>query len=114
MKLLYIGDIMGSLGVKAVSDVLGKLKTEENIDIVCAQAENVTKGKGISSEDFNKLKELGIDFFTGGNWSLYLRDIESALNDPNSPIIRPANYPDGTAGLGYKYLKTKDGISSFH
>ena len=109
MRLLYIGDIMGTLGVQAVSIVLRNLKSEESIDIVCAQAENVTNGKGISSEDLKKLKELGIDFFTGGNWTLYLTDIEYALNDPSEPIIRPANYPEGTAGLGYKYLKTKDG-----
>ena len=109
MRLLYIGDIMGTLGVQVVSNVLRNLKSEENIDVVVAQAENVTDGKGISSEDLKKLKELGIDFFTGGNWTLYLTDIEYALNDPNEPIIRPANYPEGTAGLGYKYLNTKDG-----
>ncbi len=113
MRLLYIGDIMGTLGVRAVSNILGNLKTEENIDVVAAQAENVTDGKGIANEDFKKLKELGIDFFTGGNWSLYLKDIEPALNDPNEPIIRPANYPSGTAGLGYKYLRTKDGLILF-
>lgn len=100
---------MGEPGIHVVSQVLTKIKKEEQIDIVAAQAENVTDGKGISNSDLNRLKRLGINFFTGGNWSLAQQDIISSLNDPNQPIIRPANYPTGTAGLGYKYLKTSDG-----
>jgi metallophosphoesterase (TIGR00282 family) len=109
MKLLYIGDIMGPMGVETVSKVIPTLKKDYQIDVIAAQAENVTEGKGISTEDFTKLKQLGVDFFTGGNWSLFLPPMYPSLKDPNQPIIRPANYPQGTAGLGYKYLKTNKG-----
>ncbi|HEY1645625.1 MAG TPA: YmdB family metallophosphoesterase, partial [Candidatus Saccharimonadales bacterium] len=109
MRLLYIGDIMGPLGVRVVSGVLPKLKETEHIDVVAAQAENVTEGKGISQADFQRLKDIGIDFFTGGNHSFGQPEIADTLNDPNQPIIRPANYPKGTEGLGYKYLKTSGG-----
>lgn len=109
IRFLYIGDIMGGPGMDTVAKVLPKLKADKNIDIVVAQSENVTDGKGIGLEDFKYLKSLGIDFFTGGNWSTKNEDILSALNDDNEPIIRPANYPDGTIGREYKYLKTKNG-----
>jgi len=109
MRLLYIGDIMGDLGIQVVEKVLPGLKDSEKIDIVAAQAENVTEGRGITYKDFVHLKDIGIDFFTGGNWSLNQQDILASLNDPGSPIIRPANYPNGTPGLGYKYLDTPSG-----
>jgi calcineurin-like phosphoesterase len=50
-----------------------------------------------------------VDFCTGGNWSLYQDEIIQAMNDPSQPIIRPANYPAGTPGIGYKYLDTPKG-----
>ena len=105
MHILYIGDIMGEPGMRAVAEVLPKLKQKHQIDLVIAQSENVTAGKGISADDFHQLRQLGIDFCTGGNWSLNDDSIIPLLNDPSQPIIRPANYPKGTPGLGYKYIQ---------
>jgi metallophosphoesterase (TIGR00282 family) len=105
MKLLYVGDIMGDPGIEVVEKVIPGLKRQEKIDLVIAQSENVSEGKGITSVDFKRLQRAGIDFFTGGNWSLFRRDILPALGDPAQPIIRPANYPAGTPGLGYKYTE---------
>jgi 2',3'-cyclic-nucleotide 2'-phosphodiesterase len=109
MNILYIGDIMGEVGVEVVKKVLPEIKKEKQVDLVIAQAENVTEGKGISVADFTRLQKIGVDFFTGGNWTLAREEIVGQLNDPNVPIIRPANYPDGTAGLGYKYCSTAKG-----
>lgn len=109
LKFLYIGDIMGKPGIDTVVKVLPKIKTDEKIDIVVAQAENVSDGKGINLSDYKYLRSIGIDFFTGGNWSTRNEDILEALGRDEEPIIRPANYPDGTAGKEYKYLKTPGG-----
>ena len=109
MKILYIGDIMGGLGVQTVADILPALRTERSIDLVIAQSENVTQGKGITPEDFQQLRDLGVDFCSGGNWSLKRDAIVPFLDDPESPIIRPANYPEGTPGLGFKYADAPDG-----
>lgn len=109
MTILYIGDIMGEPGVQAVSQQLPELRKLHSIDLVIAQAENVTEGRGISKADFLRLRQLGIDFFTGGNWSLHRDDISDYLNDPQQPIIRPANYPNSTPGKGWKYIQTKLG-----
>lgn len=109
MNVLYLGDVMGELGMQVVDKVLPRLRHEKQIDLVVAQAENVTDGKGINQADFARLKKMGVDFCTGGNWTLQRDDIIPALNDPNQPIIRPANYPDGTPGQGYKYIDTAKG-----
>lgn len=103
MNILYVGDIMGEAGVEVVESVLPALKADKKIDFVVAQAENVSGGRGVTLRDFQRLRSAGVDFCTGGNWSLYEKDIFPALNDPAQPIIRPANYPAGTPGLGYKY-----------
>lgn len=109
MKILYIGDIMGSPGIQVVTEVLPIIKKEYDVDVVIAQAENVTAGKGMSRDDFKLLQDIGIDFCTGGNWSLFLPELHDALSDPEEPVIRPANYPEGTPGLGAKYLQTAKG-----
>ncbi len=95
--------------MRVVQHVLPDLKKDREIDLVIAQAENVTDGKGISITDFERLKAMGVDFCSAGNWTLHRDEIIPALNDPNQPIIRPANYPDGTPGMGYKYVKIAAG-----
>ena len=109
MNILYVGDVMGEMGLRVVDQVVSKLRTEKKIDLVIAQAENVTEGRGISLEDFQRLRKAGVDFCTGGNWSLYREDIIPVMSDPSQPVIRPANYPEGTPGLGYKYTETGPG-----
>lgn len=109
MKILYLGDIMGAVGVKTVRAILPKVKKEYQVDLVIAQAENVTNGKGLSKADFIELRKIGVDFCTGGNWSLHNPEIIDYLNDPAQPVIRPANYPIGTPGRGWKYIETKHG-----
>lgn len=109
MKALYIGDIFGEPGISVVERLLPEIRKSFSIDLVIAQAENVSSGKGITPEDFERLRKIGIDFCTGGNWSLNQADIIPYLENPNEPIIRPANYPTGTAGLGYKYVNTTAG-----
>lgn len=109
MKTLYVGDVMGEPGLETIEKTLPALIKQKQIDLVIAQAENVSEGKGTTLADFQRLRKAGVDFCTGGNWSLYHDEIIPALNDPAQPIIRPANYPVGTPGLGYKYAKTNGG-----
>lgn len=109
MNILYIGDIMAEPGIDVVKQVLPDLKKERRIDLVIAQAENVTNGRGMVMLDFQELKSAGVDFFTGGNHTLNNETSLELAADPNQPVIRPANYPTGTPGLGYKYAKTHAG-----
>lgn len=100
---------MGIVGIEVVEKVLPKLRKEKSIDLVIAQAENVSDGKGITIFDYNRLRKAGIDFFTGGNHSLVKRESWPLFSDPAAPIIRPANYPEGTPGLGWKYADSAKG-----
>jgi metallophosphoesterase (TIGR00282 family) len=109
MRILYIGDVMGEPGLELVERVLPGLRKDKKVDFIVAQAENLTEGKGIALTDYQRLRKAGVDFCTGGNWSLYREEIISVMNDPAQPIIRPANYPVGTPGLGYKYAATPHG-----
>lgn len=95
---------MGDVGLEVIEQVIPKLRAGKQVDLVIAQAENTSDGKGITPADFQRLQKAGIDFCTGGNWSLYHPVIIPAMSDPTQPIIRPANYPEGTPGLGYKYI----------
>jgi metallophosphoesterase (TIGR00282 family) len=104
MNILYVGDIMAGPGIEVVEQVLPDLVKEKRVDLVIAQAENVSDGRGITISDYRRLQKAGINFFTGGNWSLHQKEIWPLLENPNEPIIRPANYPAGTPGLGYKYI----------
>lgn len=109
MRILYVGDIMGEPGIEVVEHTLPSLRLEQRIDLVIAQAENVTEGRGITPSDFVRLQKAKVDFCTGGNWSLYHSSIIPMMNDPEQAIIRPANYPSDTPGLGYKYVQASEG-----
>lgn len=109
MNILYIGDVMGEPGIKVVEKVLPDLRIEHQIDFVIAQAENLSDGKGVRVADFERLRLAGVDFCTGGNHTHSRKEIFPFLEDPKVPIVRPANYPEGTSGLGYKYAETPKG-----
>lgn len=109
MNILYVGDVMGEPGIKVVERVLPGLRREYDVDLVIAQAENVSDGKGLRVKDFERLRDAGVDFCTGGNHTFFHKEIFAMLRDPHAPVIRPANYPAGTAGLGYKYTNTPKG-----
>jgi 2',3'-cyclic-nucleotide 2'-phosphodiesterase len=109
MNILYVGDVMGEAGLQLVERLLPDVRTEYEIDLVVAQAENVTEGRGISLSDYKRLQAAGVDFCTAGNWTMHRAEIFPQLHNPSEPIIRPANYPAGTPGLGYKYMETPAG-----
>lgn len=109
MNILYVGDVMAEPGLEVVEKHLPKLRKEHDIDVVIAQAENLSDGKGVRVQDFRRLQQAGVDFCTGGNHTGFRDEIITLLADPNEPIIRPANYPKDVPGLGYKYLETPNG-----
>lgn len=109
MNILYIGDIMGSPGREVVKRLLPGIKAEFEVDLVVAQAENVSHGKAMTPNHMDELRAAGIDFFTGGNHSYKRPQLYDRLADPASPVIGVANlvgdYPDD----GYKIINTSKG-----
>lgn len=89
MRILFIGDISGPDGLRAVKDNVLKIKQKESIDFVIANAENTSEGRGLTLNDYNKLCEYGIDFFTMGNHTWFHNDYPEVLAKDN--IVRPGN-----------------------
>lgn len=109
MKILYIGDIIAKIGRKAVTQVLPDLRNEKQIDFVIAQSENMSTGNGLTIDSVNQMRDAGVDFFTGGNHSFKKKDFYPYFEDPNVPVIRPANYPGKTPGRGWAVADTPFG-----
>jgi len=101
MRFLFIGDIVGKPGRRAVARVLPGLRKKEKIDFVVANAENATHGRGAKVKHLRELKEAGVDFFTSGDHVFHI-DKDEPFSDPGIDIIRPANFPEGTPGEGFK------------
>lgn len=108
MNILYLGDVMGEPGIAVVERELPKLKSDNKATLVIAQAENVSEGKSMLPTDMKRLQKAGVDFFTGGNHTPRRPDLTTFLEDPNQPVIGPANMTD-CPGLGYKYIGTSAG-----
>ena len=109
MTILYIGDVMGEPGIEVVGKVLPALKRANQVNLVIAQAENVSDGKGMLPADMKRLQKLGIDFFTGGNHTPKRDEIKPLLEDDDQPVIGPANM-HGCPGKGWKYIQTTQGF----
>ena len=99
IKLLFIGDIIGRPGRRAVASLLPGLKTEHGFDLVIANGENAAGGFGITAKIADELFGLGIDVLTSGNHIWDQKEIEDYLRGDNR-LLRPANYPVGDLGRG--------------
>jgi len=108
MNLLFLGDIVGSPGRRAVEELLFRLVDRHLIDLVVANAENASGGIGITPSVADQLLNMGIDLLTSGNHIWKHKDIIPFLEDTDR-LIRPANYPPDTPGRGYAVLETAIG-----
>mgnify|MGYP002543360757 CR=1 FL=1 len=100
MNILCIGDVVGRLGAEMVKSQLPYLKQDYNIQFVVANGENATTGNGINQQRLELLLDAGVDVVTMGNHTFSKKAILE-LFQQNYPIIRPANYPQGTPGNGW-------------
>ncbi|PYU72089.1 MAG: metallophosphoesterase, partial [Acidobacteria bacterium] len=99
MRVLFVGDIVGSPGRQIVHDRLADIVAERQVDLVIANGENSASGFGITPRLAEELLKKGIDVLTGGNHSWDRKEILEYL--PHEPrLLRPANFPEGNAGSG--------------
>src|SRR3989338_7280168 len=101
MRILFIGDIMGKPGRKAVVALLPSLREEYAPDIVIANAENLAHGKGVTEKTLSEIVSAGVDFCTSGNHIWSKNEVTDLLSGSKSILLRPANYPAQNAGKGY-------------
>jgi hypothetical protein len=108
MRLLFIGDIVGSPGRRIVHDRLQDIVTQRSVDLVIANAENSAAGFGITPKIAEDLIALGISVLSGGNHIWDRKEIFEYF--PHEPrLLRPANFPPGSPGSGL-YVGEKNGM----
>jgi hypothetical protein len=107
MRILYIGEIVGSPGVFCVKTKLAELKEEESIDFVIACGDGATGGFGIGKNHSIYLHKLGVDAITSGECIYYKKDMVTHISKA-SYILRAANYPFGNPGRGWNVFRVKD------
>ncbi len=105
IKILFFGDIFGKLGRQGMIKALPDLKEKYQPDITIANAENLAHGRGVTESTIKEMLKAGIDMFTSGNHVWDKNDAYNIFAQKDSPLIRPANYPEETAGKGEKLLK---------
>jgi len=109
IRLLFIGDIMGSAGRKAVAGSLESLVDTERVDFVVANVENAAGGFGITAGVLEELERYQVDVFTTGN-HVWDKKEGVPLLDAHPALLRPANYPDGNPGRGWCVEETAAGV----
>lgn len=110
MKILFIGDIVGSPGRDAVRQLLSELKKSKAIDFVIANAENSAGGTGITPRVANDLFNSGCDVLTSGDHIWRRQEVLEIINS-NERLLRPFNLPDASPGRGYNLYKTDSNIT---
>lgn len=99
MKILFIGDIVGEPGRRAVKELLPRLRRELNVDMVIANGENAAGGSGITTATAQEIFNAGVDIMTSGDHLWDQKEVVNLLQN-ESRFVRPLNYPQGTPGQG--------------
>jgi metallophosphoesterase (TIGR00282 family) len=106
MKILFIGDIVGSQGRAAVKRLLPSLKSSYDVDIVIANGENAAHGKGITRKIYDELLSYGIDVITLGNHAFSKADLYAFIATADR-LVRPLNLLPLEHGQGMLEIKVK-------
>ncbi|GAA0298240.1 hypothetical protein GGQ92_000276 [Gracilibacillus halotolerans] len=105
MRILFIGDVVGSPGRDMVQYYLPKLKQKYNPAITIINGENAAAGKGITEKIYKNLLEWGAQAITMGNHTWDKREIFSFIDDAKY-MVRPGNLPPETPGNDIVYIKS--------
>ena len=108
MKILYLGDVMGRAGRRAISERLGALKTRLRADFTIVNGENASGGMGLSGGHAKLLLEAGADCVTLGDHAFDQKDMLSAI-EGEPRIIRPLNFAREAPGRGARVFEATQG-----
>lgn len=102
MKVLFIGDVVGTKGMEAVKKYLPQLKQDHKPHLIALNGENSDKGFGITEKVYKEFMKLGVSVVTLGNHAFSKRDVLDFMDESN--IIRPINFGDDVPGFGLKTI----------
>lgn len=106
MNILIVGDIVGKVGIDKLKENLPNIVKEKEIDFIIVNGENAAEGMGITEKNYRDFLMLNIDVITMGNHTWAKKEIFKIIDEPH--MIRPANYPKGVPGCGYRIYNCKN------
>jgi len=112
MKILFLGDVMGRAGRKAIAERLPLMRKAWSLDFVVVNGENATGGMGLSSAHAQGLFEAGADVVTLGDHAFDQRDMLAGI-ESEKRILRPLNYAKAAPGVGARLFTAQNGKSVF-
>jgi hypothetical protein len=109
MNLLFVGDVVGAPGRRALAEALTGIIDRHRIDFTVVNIENAAGGFGLTIDLFEDLSKMPIDVFSSGNHIWDKKEIYDVLNSSDR-LLRPANYPPGNPGRGLTVQSTASGV----
>jgi len=108
LNTLFVGEVNGKIGRRAVQEILPELKKEFKPDLIILNADNLAHGNGVSEATLKEMLAAGVDAFTGGD---HCFGNTGSLNiyDADLPLLRPANYSNNAPGKGFAIIELKNG-----
>jgi 2',3'-cyclic-nucleotide 2'-phosphodiesterase len=100
MRLLFLGDVVGRPGRRAIATLLPQLVAREAVDFVVANCENASGGKGIDPDGAEELRDAGCDVLTSGNHVWQHTAIVRYMEESRR-LLRPLNFAAGVPGRGW-------------
>jgi len=108
LKILFIGDVVGSPGRKILSQVLPRLIPRWGLGLVVCNAENAAGGSGLTVRCFDELTEAGVDVLTMGD-HVYRKDEIHQIFDRSDRVLKPVNLPSESPGPALALVQARDG-----
>jgi len=108
MRVLFIGDVVGKPGRRAVELLLKRIVKDERIDFVIANGENAAGGMGITPTIALEMFKMGVHVLTSGNHVWAKKEVIPFLEE-EPRLLRPANYPSQVPGRGVGTFELKNG-----
>lgn len=109
MRILFIGDIVGTPGVSFLQRALPLLIPHEQLDLVVANAENAVNGSGLTPSAYRKLRHAGVDLVTLGDHVYKKADIISTMGKEER-LCKPANFPPDAPGREFALATARNGV----
>jgi metallophosphoesterase (TIGR00282 family) len=110
MRILFLGDVVGKPGRRAVVESVPRMLEADGIDFVVANCENSAGGIGVDPGSARELLRAGCDVLTSGNHIWAKREIVDYLRD-SDVLLRPANFAPSTPGWGHTVKTSRSGVA---
>lgn len=107
MKILFFGDIVGKPGREAIQKIVPQWQKKYQPDLIIANGENMAHGSGITKNGLEEILKAGVNLVTSGDHTWKQKEIVSLLENSKIPLIRPANFPPGLPGKGYRMIEVR-------